>query len=120
MTAWGATDADFKDADPLATAAGVTPPDRFFIRFRYRRSDGEWSDYLYVKSRQEDGRPARGHAATEMRAEAGFPTLEAAQLRQLGFITAVMERGVRCDSVQIELIDGARGALFEEWSRIGQ
>lgn len=117
MTAWNASAADIQDEETLAQAAGVTPPDRFFLRFCYRRAGGDWSTPLYVRAKHEDGRPASGHAATEKREKAGFPSLEAAQLRHLGFLTAVMERGVNRHAVQVELIDDARWALLEEWSR---
>lgn len=120
MTAWNASAADIQDEETLAQAAGGPRLDRFALRFRYRRAGGDWSEPLYVRARHKDGRPARGPEATERRGEAGFATFEAAQLRQLGFLSAVLEAGVPRSAVEVELVDGARDSLLEEWSQTGK
>lgn len=113
---WNASATDIKDEETLARAAGVTPPDRFALRFRHQIS-GTWSDWLFVKTRDFFCQPVPAHAATEKAWEAEIPDFHAAQLRQLGFLAAVHQAGVSLDAVQCEIIEYPAETVFRDWQR---
>lgn len=116
MTVWGVSDADFQDQETLATAAGVTPPDRFALRFRHRLA-GSWSDWFFVKSRDFFCATVPPYGATEKAWEAGLPDLHAAQLRQLAFLEAVERAGISLDAVQVQIVEFPAETVIKDWQR---
>lgn len=116
MTAWNASVADIQDQETLAQAAGVTPPDRYAIRFRHQIS-GSWSDWLFVKTRDFFCQPVPAHAATEKAWEAVIPDFHAAQLRQLGFLASVSEAGISLDAVDVQIIEFPAETVIKNWQR---
>ena len=116
MTSWNASRADFQDQETLARAAGVTPPDRFAIRFRHQLS-GSWSGWLFVKTRDFFCEKVPAHGATEKVLEAGIPDLHAAQLRQLEFLEAVQRAGISLDAVEIQIVEFPADRVIKDWQR---
>jgi len=116
MTAWNASAADIQDEETLAQAAGVTPPDRYALRFRHRIA-GSWSGWLFVKTRDFFCAEVPPHGATEKACEAGLPDLHAAQLRHLSFSEAVQRAGVSLDAVEVEAIEYPAETVMRDWQR---